>query len=383
MRAVDALRGLARLAGRSADRLLVGGLVGVAAHNVWLWRRDRIVAERLRADLANGRPALRTTPRVSMLVAAWNEVDFIERHIRSALDLGYPGLEYILCAGGEDGTFELARRYAGPGVVILEQLPGEGKQAALRKAFAHATGEIDYLTDADCVLDDDSFARLLAPIVNDGWAAASGMSRPLDEQLGSSLCRYQYYRDVYWLMRRGARGNDIFGRNAAIRADVLTQLGAFQQPVATGTDYHLSGLFRAHDIPVVYSRSLVRSRVPESVPEYVQMWQRWIRNLLVQGPGSQRLDEATRAAIAGVLGGFTWSGPGWWLVGGLGLRLWVLLSWWGWVQRLRQTGVAAWVAGRTEAWTFGASVMLFQLADAAAAATAPAQLPRRAWRARW
>ena len=68
-----------------------------------------------------------TLPKVSVLVAAWNEADIIREHIQSFLGLHYPNKELILCAGGEDGTYRIAREQGHTKVKVLEQQRGEGK----------------------------------------------------------------------------------------------------------------------------------------------------------------------------------------------------------------------------------------------------------------
>ena len=101
-----------------AGWLCLGGLGLVALWNWRAWRRDRALAEQLHAE--EPKPVeLRATPRVSVLVAAWNEADMIEGHIKSFLALRYPNKELILCAGGNDGTYEIARRQAGEGLSLI------------------------------------------------------------------------------------------------------------------------------------------------------------------------------------------------------------------------------------------------------------------------
>src|SRR5207247_1198210 len=116
------------------------------------------------------------------LVAAWNEAAGIARHVQSVLALRYPDLDFVLCAGGPDGTCEQARLAMSGRGTLLEQAPGEGKQRALRRCLAASTGDIVYLTDADCVLDDQSFERVIARIV-DGDPAATGRCCPYPEEI--------------------------------------------------------------------------------------------------------------------------------------------------------------------------------------------------------
>ena len=81
-------------------------------------------------------------PKVSVLVAAWNEADNIDQLVESFNALSYPNRELVLCAGGADDTYGRAGRWSGPRVKVDEQRPGEGKQAALRRTLPKADGEI-------------------------------------------------------------------------------------------------------------------------------------------------------------------------------------------------------------------------------------------------
>jgi GT2 family glycosyltransferase len=281
---------------RHAVRVLALGLAGIGAYNAWRWREDYALALALRAERARPRPALKGSPKVTILVAAWNEAGLVERHIQSVLALRYPNKEYILCAGGADGTHEIARRHAGPGVTILEQLPGEGKQRALRQAFRHATGEIVYLTDADCLVDDDSFERVIAPIVDGGEAATTGASMPPPEQVaGNDFALYQWAVQRYAGARAPRYVTGLLGRNAAVRRDALERAGAFDAGVPAGTDYHLAKALVAAGYRIV--------DVPSSraVTPYAATWaryagqqRRWIRNVVLLGVRNHAWAEVRR-----------------------------------------------------------------------------------------
>ncbi|KPV50504.1 hypothetical protein SE17_26565, partial [Kouleothrix aurantiaca] len=89
------IRPLNQVLNRHAGKILLAGLALVAAHNWRQWQNDRALAERLRAEQL-ALPQLAHTPRVSALVAAWNEAEHIAAHIESFLALDYPNSELIL-----------------------------------------------------------------------------------------------------------------------------------------------------------------------------------------------------------------------------------------------------------------------------------------------
>lgn len=106
------LHQLHQTANRNLGKLFIIGFVGVIAYNMRQWQRDKALAERLRSQRGPA-PALAHTPKVSALVAAWNEAAHIDAHIQSFLALAYPDIELVLCAGGSDDTFLRAQRYLG------------------------------------------------------------------------------------------------------------------------------------------------------------------------------------------------------------------------------------------------------------------------------
>ena len=126
-------------------------------------------------------------PLVSVLVAAWNEGERIEQHIQHFLALRYPNKELILCAGGQDGCYEQALAYQSASQVrVFEQQAGEGKQKALHRCLPYTKGSIVFLTDADCLLDDEAFERTLYPVVAGNTQVCTGSSQPHAAQLASA-----------------------------------------------------------------------------------------------------------------------------------------------------------------------------------------------------
>jgi cellulose synthase/poly-beta-1,6-N-acetylglucosamine synthase-like glycosyltransferase len=224
-------------------------------------------------------------PTVSVLVAAWNEAEMIGEHIQSFLGLSYPHKELVLCAGGPDGTLLIAREQAGEGVRVLEQEPGEGKQRALRRCLEQANGEILFLTDADCLLDDEAFTRTLAPLLQGSEEAATGTSRPLVRQERSPFVVHQWCTDLYANAGQPDYVTGLLGRNCAVKRQAMLEAGGFEAEVRTGTDYYLAQRLVQKGIPIRWVRdSSVQTRYPETSLSYWRKQSRWVRNLIVHGP---------------------------------------------------------------------------------------------------
>jgi cellulose synthase/poly-beta-1,6-N-acetylglucosamine synthase-like glycosyltransferase len=266
-----------------AGWILTGGLVGVAGLNIWLWVRDR---RRLRqmAPERDEEIDLRDAPRVSFLIPAWNEGSSLRACLQSILDLRYPRKEILVCAGGDDNTLQLAREYDKVGVIVLEQTRGEGKQGALRRCFARSSGEIIFLTDADCVLDDESFERTLAPVVSGQEQATGGSWRPLDRQINQPFVQHQWAFHLYREVTLPDHTPTLDGRNAAVRREVLEEVGAFEVQAPIGTDYVLSQQLTRAGYPIRFVRhSRVQTAYPQTISAYLNQISRWLRNPLVVG----------------------------------------------------------------------------------------------------
>ncbi|TAK26079.1 MAG: glycosyltransferase [Chloroflexota bacterium] len=260
-------------------RWFAAALLALATYHVW---RARIDASRARAIAARPRvePLLDRTPRVTILVAAWNESERIGAHIASILRLRYPNVEYIVCAGGADDTAAIARDALGDRGIVIEQTKGDGKQRALRRALAHATGEIVYLTDADCVIDDLAFESTIAPIIRGWYRVVTGRSRPFRHDIDTRpLVASQWAAPYLAESLQGEESRGLLGRNCAVDRAALRRAGDLAEDVATGTDYHLARKLRRDGETIGFARdSFVESSSPPSIAAYVRQQRRWLRN---------------------------------------------------------------------------------------------------------
>jgi cellulose synthase/poly-beta-1,6-N-acetylglucosamine synthase-like glycosyltransferase len=273
------------LANRNAGKLFLFGILGVAIHNWREWQRDKTLLTR--ESLPKQLPPMDSWPNlplVSILVAAWNEVESIEQHVNSFNSLRYPQKELILCAGGEDGTFPLAQRSTGYGVVVLQQLPGEGKQRALQRCFSESTGIIIYLTDADCCLDNESFERVVYQIISMGEVAVSGSSQPSLGQSSNPFIISQASSQIYSSMHSPDYASGMLGRNCAVKRELLECSHGLEVPAPSGTDYVLAKMIhqtgaRIRQVP----DSRVVTEYPTSMSEYTQQQRRWLNNVAHYG----------------------------------------------------------------------------------------------------
>ncbi len=128
------------------------------------------------------RPVVRRPirPRVSIVIAAWNEANSIGHKLQDLAQQSYPpSLTEIIvaCDGSTDGTPERARRMAalvGRPLHVVELQRHRGKAAALNAAVAAATGEVLVFTDARQELSHNAVEALVENLADAHVGAVGG-----------------------------------------------------------------------------------------------------------------------------------------------------------------------------------------------------------------
>jgi cellulose synthase/poly-beta-1,6-N-acetylglucosamine synthase-like glycosyltransferase len=155
-------------------------------------------------------------PRVSLIVAAYDEEEVIAAKVANALALDYPRerLEVIVASDGSgDATAERARA-AGADVVL--DLPRGGKVAAQDAAAERAAGEILAFSDANSTWAPDALRHLVEPFADPAVGYACGQVRFLDPQGGNLEGAYWRYEMTIREMESALAG--VTGGNGAIYA---------------------------------------------------------------------------------------------------------------------------------------------------------------------
>lgn len=100
-------------------------------------------------------------PHVSLVVAAYNEEEFIHIKIKNTLELDYPKdkLQVIFITdGSSDSTPDIIRQYP---FELLHQPQRKGKVAAMNRAINYVTAPIVVFCDANTLLNKDCIRELV------------------------------------------------------------------------------------------------------------------------------------------------------------------------------------------------------------------------------
>jgi cellulose synthase/poly-beta-1,6-N-acetylglucosamine synthase-like glycosyltransferase len=143
-------------------------------------------------------------PRVTLIVAAHDEEQAIERRVENALALDYPPerLDVIIASdGSEDATVPLARAAAtggGAGRVRVLDLPRAGKVRAQDAAVDEAAGEVLAFSDANALWKPDALRLLVIKLMEPRVGYVCGQLRYLAAD-GSNQ------EGVYWRYESAVR----------------------------------------------------------------------------------------------------------------------------------------------------------------------------------
>jgi cellulose synthase/poly-beta-1,6-N-acetylglucosamine synthase-like glycosyltransferase len=144
------------------------------------------------------------TPRVTVVISAYNEARQIEATVRNKLDQDYPPalLDVMVASDGStDETDTLLRGLAHQDtrVSYFRQQPRNGKTAALNALVARAEGEIIVFADANSMFRPDTVRRLVSVFADPQVGYATGCMLYVDPHgslVGDGCTAYMRYENV-------------------------------------------------------------------------------------------------------------------------------------------------------------------------------------------
>lgn len=131
--------------------------------------------------LAVGKPVLpiaENLPTCTLIIAAYNEEDFIEQKIKNSLELIYsPGnLKLIFITDGStDNTVRIVEKY--PQVIHMHSAARAGKMAAVHRAVATVSTDVIVFTDANTFLNAEAMINICRHYTNAKVGAVAGEKR--------------------------------------------------------------------------------------------------------------------------------------------------------------------------------------------------------------
>ena len=139
--------------------------------------KDQIIADK------SGNYPFNELPSATLLVAAYNEKDFIEAKIENSLKLTYPDkkLKFLFITdGSDDGTPDLVKRH--PLIDLMHQPVRQGKIAAVHRAMSRVSTAIVVYSDANTLLNKDAVINLVRHFKDKKVGAVAGEKRIISNE---------------------------------------------------------------------------------------------------------------------------------------------------------------------------------------------------------
>ena len=183
--------------------------------------------------------AATATPKITVVISAYNEAAHIEATVRNKLQQDYPPelLDVIVVSDGStDGTDAILTRLGTEfsRLSFIRQEPRSGKTAALNTLAQRATGEIIVFSDANSMYRPDTVRRLVANFSDPTVGYVSGRMLYVDPSgstVGDGCTAYMKYENA--LRSFESRIGSIVGVDGgvdAVRRNLYKPMRADQLP---------------------------------------------------------------------------------------------------------------------------------------------------------
>ena len=133
-------------------------------------------------------------PTMTLMIAAYNEKDFIVSKIKNTLSLNYPAdkITYLFVTdGSNDGTPEIIATY--PQIKLMHKPERNGKIAAMHRAMQTVTTDIAIFTDANTFLNKDALLNICRHYADPSVGTVSGEKRVSIEDVNDATAGEGFY----------------------------------------------------------------------------------------------------------------------------------------------------------------------------------------------
>jgi cellulose synthase/poly-beta-1,6-N-acetylglucosamine synthase-like glycosyltransferase len=117
-------------------------------------------------------------PPVTLIIPAYNEIEYIDRKVRNTQALNYPKdkLEIIwITDGSDDGTAEALRNY--PEIKVFHEVERKGKIHAMNRGLKLVKNPIVIFTDANTMLNPEAVKEIVKCFMNPKVGCVAGEKR--------------------------------------------------------------------------------------------------------------------------------------------------------------------------------------------------------------
>ena len=236
------------------------------------------VLSKYREDI---QPDVKSYPKVSVIIPAYNEEKVIANTIEALLETKYPKKEIIFVDdGSKDNTLRIATRYKDR-IKVLHKENG-GKATALNYGIQYSTGEIIVIVDADTIIGRQSLKEIVKGFeVDEHVAAVAGNIKVRNATNWITRCQALEYITGIQIVRRAF---DVFGSITivpgalgAFKKSYLMEAGAYGKDTIVEDFDQTIKLLKAGLITQGSSKATAYTEAPNTIRDFIAQRKRWYR----------------------------------------------------------------------------------------------------------
>lgn len=173
-------------------------------------------------------------PTVTLLIAAYNEENYVEKKIENCLALDYPKNKLqiaFVTDGSNDSTPQKINNY--PEVALFHKNERAGKMAAIKRVMPHLQSEIIVFTDANTFLNKEAIKELIKHYQNPKVGAVAGEKKIMVHELADASSAGEGF---YWKYESVLKKWDYeLYSNVGAAGELFSIRRELYQPVETDT----------------------------------------------------------------------------------------------------------------------------------------------------
>ncbi len=208
------------------------------------------------------------TPKVSVIIPAWNEEVGVVSTIESILRNTYNNIEIIVINDGSTDNSdrvvrEFIKNYKDKGedkkTIVYEYKENGGKGSALNRGIALASGEIVVTIDADSIAHPEAIKNFVARFADPRIMAAVGNVKIGNTNSAIATVQSMEYLFSFYFKRADSVLGSIYiigGASGAFRKEVFEKLGLYNQENIT-EDIELSVRIQNAGMKIAYAAEAV------------------------------------------------------------------------------------------------------------------------------
>jgi glycosyltransferase involved in cell wall biosynthesis len=181
-------------------------------------------------------------PKVSVVIPAYNEEEFIGTTLKSLINQTYKNFELIVVDNNSsDQTADVARRYGAR--VVFEKK--KGVASARQTGFFASKSDIIACTDADAVVPENWLEKIVSAYEKDKKLIAFGGLSALYSGPVTARAAGRYLFPFFWSIDRILSGGwNLAGFNMSVKRKAFKEIGGFRTDLTLGEDVDLAQRLR-------------------------------------------------------------------------------------------------------------------------------------------